>query len=196
VGLRLSKTAAPDDASSRILSNLFIEEPVFDRGGSFMEVSAPDGEHICVPPAHPVAAPGFPRRTTQHHSATAGRSPGRIRHSKTLAWLYTTMALPLVPAWNRRHSSTTAWMSYQHSSMHRASSYNAKGAFSRSRISFHTAVQPLPGQVKGRITTFTAAPAASKGRISQRSRPQASTIPEQKTLDRPRLGFFGVMTTD
>jgi len=63
-----------------------------------MEVSAPTANIYVCRPHTPVGRAWLSRRTTQHHSATAGNLLVEYDILKPLAWLYTPMALPLVPA--------------------------------------------------------------------------------------------------
>ena len=171
----------------------FIEEPVLDRAASFMEVTpATTNIYVCRPHT-PVAALGFHDEQLSSMQPMLEELLVKYDILKPLAWLYTPMALPLVPALEPQaivydcmdelsaFSNAPRQLLQRESALFKVADLVFTGGASlyQAKRSLHHNVHCFPSSVER--THFAAALDPSLDH------------PEQKALDRPRLGFLGVI---
>ena len=184
----------PQQLISRLAQHyriLFIEEPVYDAGDSFMERSSPaPNVTVCRPhtPSHAIGFHDDQIPLLQPLLATLV-APGE----QPVVWFYTPMALPLLQALN------ASLVVYDCMDELAAFKNSPKQLLQRESALLNLADLVFAGgpslyeakrERHGNVHCF---PSSVDVRHFERALERASSHPEQHLLARPRLGFYGVI---
>lgn len=172
---------------------IFVEEPVFDAGPSYMEISSPGVNVQVLRPHTAVLAPGFHGDQIQILQVLLDRALRLLCPGPYSAWFYTPMALPLLQGLKP--------LAVVYDCMDDLSAFSLAPSAMRQRDLELLAVSDI---------VFTAGPSLYQQKASQhpsvhcfpnavdvthfaRGRDPANAHPLLLPLARPRLGFFGVV---
>jgi UDP-galactopyranose mutase len=171
----------------------FVEEPIFHTPDSFMHVStAAQNVHVCRPHT-PVSSPGFHDEQLSTLQPLLENLVVDYGILKPLAWLYTPMALPLVPLLEPEvliydcMDELSAFANAPRQLLQRENAlfkvadlvFTGGASLYQAKKRLHHNVHCFPSSVE-------------KGHFAAALDPEIDH-PEQKDLARPRLGFFGVI---
>ncbi|MDB6103888.1 MAG: putative protoporphyrinogen oxidase, partial [Gammaproteobacteria bacterium] len=171
----------------------FVEEPVFDEAESFIEVStAARNIYVCRPHTA-VAARGFHDDQLSTIQPLLEELLVKYDILKPLAWLYTPMALPLVPPLEPQAiiydcmDELSAFLNAPRQLLQRENAlfkvadlvFTGGASLYHAKKSLHHDVHCFPSSVERAHFAAALDPGIDH--------------PEQKDLGRPRLGFFGVI---
>jgi UDP-galactopyranose mutase len=171
----------------------FVEEPVFDEAESFMEVSAVARNIYVCRPHTAVAARGFHDEQLSTIQPLLEALLDEYGILKPLAWLYTPMALPLVPPLEPQAviydcmDELSAFLNAPRQLLQRENAlfkvadlvFTGGASLYHAKKSLHDNVHCFPSSVERAHFAAALDPGIDH--------------PEQRDLGRPRLGFFGVI---
>jgi UDP-galactopyranose mutase len=186
----------PQQLMSRLARDyrvFFVEEPVHDGGPAFMEISTPmAGVHVCRPHTS-VISPGF--HDDQLPLLQELIEELQVEHNicNPIAWLYTPMALPLVQYLRPCAlvydcmDELSAFLNAPRQLMQREHALLriADGVFTGG-LSLYRAKKPRNDAV------YCFPSSVESAHFAQATDPGIEHV-EQRSLGRPRLGFYGVI---